>query len=254
MTVAARFSESRFCKLMTKVAFFSETSVLWTDDSGSDVLWNVGFVNWWHWQRSSLKRRLCKLMIKAAFFSETSILWTDDSDSEVLWNVGFINWWHWQRGSLKRRFCKLMTLAAGFSETSVIFYHSPRHHVLKTVMCLLTLWEPGILDVIQFCLINPLCWSVCALVCVLVAPTVAKAVCVIQYKRQHFKSYNSTKQNRKCTRNVTLRPVGVTIFCRISIIFTESVCVSVALVIQHAMHMRHIYIVICDLSGCTMFS
>ena len=52
--------------------------------------------------------------------------------------------------------------------------------------------------------------------------------------------------------NVTLRRVRVTtVACGKAISITYSVCVSVALVIRHAMRVR--LIVICGLAGCTIF-
>ena len=60
------------------------------------------------------------------------------------------------------------------------------------------------------------------------------------------------KQDRQCTYNVTLRGVRATIAAvekQLSI--TQSVCVFVALAIQHAMRMR--LIVICGLPRSTIF-
>ena len=61
------------------------------------------------------------------------------------------------------------------------------------------------------------------------------------------------EQDRQCTYNVTLRSVCATIIAaagkKISITYTESVFV--ALGIQHEMGMSHI--VICGLSGFTVF-
>jgi len=57
---------------------------------------------------------------------------------------------------------------------------------------------------------------------------------------------------RQCKYNITLRRVRATIFCRgKEIRITYSECVYLALIIQHAMCLLHI--VICGLSGCTIF-
>jgi hypothetical protein len=58
------------------------------------------------------------------------------------------------------------------------------------------------------------------------------------------------KLNRQCAYNVTLRRPRITIVTVESNI-THSKCVSVALIVEHAMRMRRI--VICGLHGCTIF-
>jgi len=59
----------------------------------------------------------------------------------------------------------------------------------------------------------------------------------------------STKQDRQCTDNVTLRRVrATTVVAEKTTSITYSECVSVALGIQHAKHMRRI--VMYGLSGC----
>ena len=55
------------------------------------------------------------------------------------------------------------------------------------------------------------------------------------------------QQDRQCTYDVTMRRVPAT---TVAVTFSE--CVSVALGIRHAMHIRHI--VICGLSGSQYFS
>jgi hypothetical protein len=61
-----------------------------------------------------------------------------------------------------------------------------------------------------------------------------------------------TQQDRQCSIYVTLRRVLVNIVAvQKQLVFTYSAGVSVALVFQHAMRMRHV--VICGLSGSTIF-
>ena len=59
------------------------------------------------------------------------------------------------------------------------------------------------------------------------------------------------RQERQCTYNVIVRRVRANIFERKTLSITYCKCVFVALVIQHVMRMCHI--VICGLSGCTIF-
>ena len=63
---------------------------------------------------------------------------------------------------------------------------------------------------------------------------------------------NRKKQANPCTYNVTLRCFHATIFAveKRLLLHVMSVCV-LALVIQHALRMRHI--VFCGLSSCTVF-
>jgi hypothetical protein len=64
---------------------------------------------------------------------------------------------------------------------------------------------------------------------------------------------NINKQDRHCTYKRNIEAVLCNYCCREkAAMITYSVCVSVALVIQHAMGMRRT-IVICGLSGSTIF-
>jgi len=60
-----------------------------------------------------------------------------------------------------------------------------------------------------------------------------------------------SKQDRKCTYNVTLRRVRINIVAEKKNNKYYISCVSVVLVIQHAIRTRHL--VICDLFSCTIF-
>ena len=61
------------------------------------------------------------------------------------------------------------------------------------------------------------------------------------------------RKERRCTYTITLRFVCTTIVAvEKAVCITHSKCVSVALSIQHEIHMLRF--VICGLSGCTIFS
>jgi hypothetical protein len=67
-----------------------------------------------------------------------------------------------------------------------------------------------------------------------------------------FHYVNTTKQDRQCTYNITLRRIRATIVTvKKAVTITYSECVYVVLGIQHAMCIRHI--AMCGLSGSTIF-
>jgi hypothetical protein len=74
-------------------------------------------------------------------------------------------------------------------------------------------------------------------------------------KTYTFKNEVDSGLNKDETDNVRIKAsltrVRVSIVAEKSVICSE--CVSVALVSQHSLRMRHVIFIICGLSGCTIF-